>query len=328
MDLSPSTRALPTLGLALALLAPPSARAQGAAEEPRWTKELSTPVSYAHGHTSYRIEAADSVSSVASELEFPIRTALVGLRARFAAPRQPGRGGPAFEVEGHLAALSQETAKLKDSDWIDGQIELQEVGALHAGKDIYSESKAKLSGRVLEARAAWEMEVSPGGAVVAPMAGFLYQRFEYEVTDVRQVGYGPWSGETGAFDGPVLDYEVSYLLPYVGARAAAATGVLTGTAELWLSPVASADDFDDHLLRGKNARTDASGSAWAASVTARLAVGSRGALQAQASFLRVSATGTQRQTFYAGSDAGLRLEIPSTITSSRATFGLAYVHSL
>jgi hypothetical protein len=306
------------------------------AQEPGgWRFELSPPVSYATGHTTYRIEATDGVNSVASELEFPIRAALVGVRGRAAQDRALERRGIALEATVAFVFATDPRAKLEDSDWLEGSADPFD----NPGKDIFSTSNAEISGSVLEARVAWEFDARMRGVVLAPMLGVLRQRFEYEVTDVEQVGFGGWAADhTGSVSGRVLAYEVTHLLPYIGGRLAMTRGLFTGTAEAWFSPVAQADDFDDHLLRGKTARTDASGSAWSATAGARFALGARHAIQAQASILRVSTSGSQRQRWYrdefdADGNVIARagdtiVGIPSEITSSRATFSLAYVLSL
>jgi hypothetical protein len=342
----PLLGALPVLALAAALApAAPAlaAPAQGTASEDAWRFELSVPVSYAYGHTTYRIEASDFANSVASELAFPIRTGLVGARARLAGARQVRRGGPAFEVSGQLAVRSQDTAKMKDSDWLDGPD--LDPGGVPGGLDIYSESNAKLDARVLEGRFAWEMDGSSPGVLFAPMLGVLYQRFDYAVSDATQVGYGNFARNPIFLGGPVLEYDVTYVLPYLGARAEIARGTFTGTAEAWFSPFAQADDLDDHLRRGKTARTDASGTALSATVAARFALGARSSVRAEASLVRISTSGTQDQHWYSNdppgtSDSQCSLDpdcvpagteirgIPTEITSLRATFGLAYVLSL
>jgi hypothetical protein len=105
-------------------------------------------------------------------------------------------------------------------------------------------------------------------------------------------------------------------------------GLFRAHAEVWASPIAQAYDVDDHLLRGKRSETDASGTAWSATVGAGVQLGSRDAVSGEVSLVRVRADGTQVQTFYAGPDAGLRLRIPSEITSSRVGFFLAYTRAL
>jgi outer membrane protease len=317
------------VALAVLSVAPGPGRAQEATTGPGWTVELSPRLAYLRGHTTYRIEASDGASSVASELEFPIETGAIGLHARFAPARDPGRGGPSFEIGGALS-IGEATGTMKDSDWLSGAAETAEVGAPHDGRDIYSESKSDVRARMLEARAAWELDAIAPGVVLAPMVGVLYERFEFDVHDGRQWGYGPWNTPeyTGSFAGRALRYEVRYLAPYLGGRAGLERGAFRASAELWWSPVADADDEDDHLLRGKLSTTEARGSAWSAAARAGLRVGGRDTIQAQASVVDVRAEGTQRQRFYAGPDAGLQLRIPSTLTSARTTFLVSYTHAL
>jgi hypothetical protein len=339
----PLLGALPVLALAAALAPAAPAIAQGTTPEAAWRFELSVPVSYAYGHTTYRIEASDTVNSVASELEFPIRTGLVGVRARLAGARQARRGGPSFEVSGLLSVRSQETAKMKDSDWLDGPD--FDPGGVPGGLDIYSESNAELDAYVIEGRFAWEVDTSSPGVIVAPMLGAVYQRLDYAVSDATQVGYGNFQRAPVFIGGPVLEYGVTYVLPYLGGRAEIARGAFTGTAEAWFSPFAQADDLDDHLRRGKTARTDASGTALSAALAARFALGARSSLRVEASLVRISTSGTQDQHWYSNdppgtSDSQCSLDpncvpagteirgIPTEITSLRATFGLAYVLSL
>ncbi len=317
--------------LAAALLA----ASVGSAQEPSgpgWDTELSLPVAAIGGYTKYRIAASDSTGSVESELEFPLGGVLAGLRGQLASPRDGNRRRWIFEASGMLS-LAGSNGVLKDSDWIDGSVETATppdgLGlAPHAGKDIYSESKADLHALVLEARAALELEPSPGFRL-APLVGVLYQRFTYDVRDVVQVGYGSYAADfTGSVSGPVLDYEVRYRAVYVGARGELVRGRFSAAAELWYSPIASAEDRDDHKLRSKLSTTDASGTAWQAGLGARLALGAADALQAQISLVRFSLTGTQFQRFYAGPDAGMSGTIGSTITSARATFLVVWAHRL
>ncbi len=316
---------------ALALAAAAPAAAQPASSPPSsqdgWNWEVAVPVAAIGGHTKYRIADADAYSSIASELEFPLGGVLAGVQARLANRRDPGGRRVVFRLAG-LTSLGTGSGTMKDSDWLSGQIEYQMYGTYHDGKDIYSESHADLSARVLEARVEWELD-SGRNLILAPMAGVFYQRFEYDVRDANQYGYGPYTNDyTGYVPGKVLEYDVSYLAPYIGVRAALARGRLSATADLWFSPAASAEDRDDHLARAKLSTTDASGSAWQASFGGRLAFGERSGLEAQVSLVRFEASGTQHQSFYAGPYAGQSGTIPSTITSSRTTFLFVFVHRL
>ncbi len=320
-------RAVPALGLALAL----GATTQAFAQEPSrgWSLEVALGAEMGGGDTTYRIEASDGVDSIASELEFPLSSVMLRVQGELAAPIVPEEGR--FVLQGALLTSPRERAgsgTMKDSDWLSGPMEISLVGAPHDGKDIYSESDAQLDALVLDLRAAWEFRPARApGMVLAPMLGLLYQRFDYSVRDAHQVGYGPYAATYSGFaPGQVLVYRVSYRAPYVGARAAIASGQLTATADLWFSPFASADDRDDHVLRSKLSETDASGSAWQVSLGARLALGAADLVQAQAATVRISATGTQHQRFYAGPLAGSYSDIDAKITSTRNSFLLSYVH--
>ncbi len=325
----------PMLASALGALALAAAPDPTAAQEraPSWHLELALPVAVIGGHTTYRIEDSDAYGSVASELEFPLDGVLSGVQAQLANGSEPGKGRVVFRVSG-LLSLTDAKGTVKDSDWITGVYETYDPDtgtyrAPHDGKDIYSTSRGVLETRVIDARAEWELDTRVPGLVVAPMVGVLYQRFHFDVYDANQVGYGSWAPDATVFvPGKVLDYGVTYWARYVGVRAALGRGGLGATADLWFSPWASADDRDDHLARAKLSTSSASGTAWQASVGARLAFGAWDALQVQASLLRLDTSGTQHQSFYAGPYAGQSGSIPSKLTSSRTTFLVLFVHRL
>jgi len=322
------------LASALGALVMAAAPCNAAAQEPppAWRVELALPVATISGHTTYRISDSDAYGSVASELEFPLHGVLSGVQAQLAKGSEPGNGRVVFRVSG-LLSLADARGTVKDSDWITGVYETYDPDtgtyrAPHDGKDIYSTSRGVLETRVIDARAEWELDTRVRGLVVAPMVGVLYQRFHFDVYDANQVGYGSWAGYTGFVPGKVLDYGVTYWARYVGVKAALGTGRFGATADLWFSPWASADDKDDHLARAKLSTSTASGTAWQASAGARLALGAWDSLQAQASLLRIEASGTQHQSFYAGPYAGQSGTIPSKLTSSRTTVLLVFVHRL
>lgn len=303
------------------LLVAASARADEDGSE--WQFEATVPLEYIGGHTTYEISGRDASSSVRSELQFPIQGVLAGLRARFSPPRSPG--GPLWAIEGSAQhTLTEATGTMKDSDWIDGAAELTEVGSAHAGRDIYSTSKAFLRALVVEARGSVTYDLIHEGALtlrLAPLAGVLYQSFSYVVVDVNQVGYGPWAGYSATIGGRGLTYDVAWRAPYVGVRAELQQGDLAGALEGWYSPLANAKDEDDHLLRSKLSKTDADGSAWQARAELRYAVSRSTALAVQGAVLGFSATGTQTQSFYAGPDAGAGGTIGAKLTSLRWTLG-------
>jgi hypothetical protein len=320
----PSLVASAVIAALAALAGAPRALAQDPA--PRaWELELAVPVATLSGHTTYRIEGADHASSVASELEFSLTGLALGIDAQLGTSRRGERSRFVFRLTA-LASIPGAAGTLEDSDWIGGAAELDEVGAGHPGLDIHSTSEAELDALIADARVAWE-GWRPSRFLVTPIAGLLYQRFAYDVRDLEQTGYGPYApGYTRSVPGKVLEYRVSYHVPYAGARITTAGRRLTASAEAWVSPFAIANDRDDHLLRWKLATTTAFGTAWQGSLAARFALGPRDFLEAQASFTRVSTSGTQHQSFYDGT--GRELNIGSEITSARASFSLLYARRM
>lgn len=322
MNLSPLVRLAPALA-ALALAAAPATRAQEPTPPRTWTLDLAFGPALLGGNTTYRIEASDPTGSMASELEFPLGGGAAALRAELATRDASHEDRLVFQLTA-IKSVAGTMGTLKDSDWISGPAEVAFIGSNHDGLDIYSESDANLDALVVNARAAWELRAGTS-FTVAPMLGIQYQRFAFDVSNVRQVGYGPYAASfTGSSPGKVLDYEVSYRAPYAGAGAEYALAGLTLTADAWFSPAAAASDRDDHLLRKKVSTTDATGNAWQAAVGARLAFGPDDLLEAQLSTIRFHTTGTQHQVFYDGS--GMQGFVGSTITSTRNTLLLSYSH--
>lgn len=321
------SRILWTLALAGTLSAAAPARAADG-PEPAWRLDAALPVALIAGHTTYRISSTYANGSVASELVFPLQGLLAGLQGRLSLGAGDDGGRWVFEGSARHS-LTEATGTMEDSDWFEGQLEVDAVGATHPGKDIYSRSKASLQALVLEARAAREYALTPA-LRVAPLAGVLYQSFEYSVRDVRQVGYGPWEpGFTGDVSGRALTYEVAYRAIYVGARGELSLGEgISGVLDAWFSPFAQARDRDDHLLRGKLSETEADGRAGQVSLEGRIALGPEDALVLQGSLVAFSARGKQTFRFYAGPSAGATGEVDARLTSLRYTAGAAWTHRL
>jgi outer membrane protease len=296
--------------------------------EPRWELDASIPVGFLSGSTSYRISLSDGSSSVASELDFPLRGVVAGLHARAASPAAPGTSRWVLEASA-LHSLGAMSGTVEDSDWVDGPAEVQEVGANHAGKDIYSTSTGALTALLLEARVGRSVALAPDVRLV-PLVGFLYQRFSYDVSDVHQQGYGPWntSAFTGSASGTVLTYEVSQRALYVGVRGEVASGRWSAALEGWASPVASASDEDDHVLRHKISKTEASGRAWQLGAEGRVLLGPADDLSVRATMVQFDLSGTQHQEMpatapYTGT---VSIDVPAEIHSTRFTGLVAWTH--
>jgi hypothetical protein len=288
--------------------------------------DLAVPTGYLGGNTTYRISAYDLVTGrgIESELRFQLSAPLLGVRAGVGTRQSDERAGFAAELT-FLRSLGDGYGKVLDSDWLTNPLDIQEVGAAHPGKDIYSESTAALTATILDARAAWRMHPTPR-LEIAPLAGLLYQHFSYGVSDTNQVGYGPYAANyTASISGPTATYEVTYQALYLGARGQAFFGErFRAAADVWFSPIAHAQDRDDHLLRQKLATTSASGRGVQAAASARFALSEVDALEAAVSYLWLDTTGTQHQTFYGGQLQGQSASVHDRITCSRTSVFFTY----
>jgi outer membrane protease len=272
------------------------------------------------GNTLYHMSVASGVSSVDSELEFPLQTGLAGIKLGYAAQDRPGRSRVKLALS-WLQNTDSGSGSVKDSDWLSNDQDILEVGSPHPGKDIYSESDMELKARLIEVQAVFGQRL--GKTVeIGPMAGFKYQQFKYDVSDVNQVGYGPYAASyTGSVAGPVATYEVEYQMFYVGLSADFRAPSFTATAGLAFAPAVVAEDRDDHILRSKLSTGKATGFAYLASLGADwdllLSRDLNVTFGINGEYLRISTQGTQDQTFYAGANAGESYSLDDKITSEQ-----------
>jgi outer membrane protease len=135
---------------------------------------------------------------------------------------------------------------------------------------------------------------------VGPLGGFLYQKFQFDASNVQQTGYGPYSPwYTGTVPGKVLTYEVTYAVPYFGIHSELQlTRTFQAAADVAYSPWAAAEDEDDHLLRFKRMKGSTTGKAYFATVTAQWELHDNNTFVLQVQYLRIDTTGTQTQTWY------------------------------
>jgi outer membrane protease len=104
------------------------------------------------------------------------------------------------------------------------------------------------------------------------MIGYRYQDFSYEIFGVKgwQLDQHFERWDFDEFKGVnVLDYDVSYRLPYLGLAGELKgypTFTLAGT--LAYSPKTMAKDRDDHILRNKLSRSNCEGTSFLAGLNA------------------------------------------------------------
>lgn len=283
-----------------------------------------------NGHTLYHISIYDATGGVESELEFPLNTVLFGLEGGYVSKNTKGQD--AFKIGLQwLTNLDSGSGKLKDSDWISGTVETSPppngLGfPAHPGLDIYSESDIALKANIIDIRASYNFWPSKGLAV-GPLGGFLYQNFQFDASNVHQVGYGPYApGYTGSVSGLVLTYEVTYTIPYLGIHSEMLVSKnFQAVLDLGYSPWASAEDTDDHVLRKKISTAKTEGSAYFATITAQWDIEDNDFFVIRGQYLEISTTGTQTQTFYDGS-GDVFTGINDKITSEQLSVTFLFSH--
>ena len=254
---------------------------------------------YLNGNTLYHISVSDATGGVESELEFPLEAMLFGLAFGYVGRDDKGLERFSLQLQWFMNA-DRGSGVLKDSDWLWGKPEIDLVGTAHPGLDIYSESDISLKAHIIDLRASYNAWQS-GRWCIGPLAGFLYEKFSFDASNVNQVGYGPYAGGYTLFSpGPVLTYEATYAIPYLGVHAGSRFGSsLSATADVGYTPVASAWDKDDHLLRSKISEGSTMGSAYLITLAAQWEPWNDHFLQLSGQYVGISTTGTQTQTWYA-----------------------------
>jgi len=215
--------------------------------------------------------------------------------------------------------LDNGSGKVEDSDWMTNDIDVIEVGSAHPGKDLYSESDMQLKADIIELRAVFSRDIG-SKASIGPMAGFKYQKFSYDISNVNQVGYGPYNTPTYTVSVPGLvgTYEVAYDIFYVGISGDFKSGeVFTATAQAAIAPFAQAEDRDDHILRSKLSTCTAAGIAYFLSLGAQWKLSRVWTTGITGEYLNISTEGTQHQYFYGGSLRGTAYDIADKITSQQ-----------
>lgn len=272
------------------------------------------------GSTKYHISLASGVTSVDSELEFPLQTDVAGIKMGYAWPDPRGGSTIKFMLS-WLQNTDNGSGIVKDSDWLSNDLDIAEVGAAHPGKDIYSESGMTLKARLIEVQAVFNQRVGETFEV-GPMAGYTYQQFKYDVHDVNQVGYGPYAFlYTGSIAGLAATYEVEYHMLYAGVSADFRAPFFTATAGIAFAPIVFAEDRDDHILRSKLSTGTGTGVAYLASLGMNWELLQRRDLAVafgiNGEYRWISTEGTQDQHYYAGPYTGETDSVNDEISSSQ-----------
>jgi outer membrane protease len=299
---------------------------------------------YMTGNTLYHISMNDATGGIESELEFPLDTMLFGLEGGYVTKN--AKGQDAFRIGLQwFRNLSSGSGKLKDSDWLTDNFDIEappsppyppNSGYPHPGLDIYSESDIALKANIIDLRGSYNNWISDNLSI-GPLGGFLYQNYQFDASNLNQVGYGPWApGYTGSVPGLVLTYEVTYTIPYLGIHSEILVSrSFQAALDLGYSPWAAAEDTDDHVLRGKRSTGTTSGNAYLASVTAQWNIEDNDFFLIRGQYLKIDTTGTQTQTWYRDEIISATETIPAgttitgindKITSQQVSLSLLFSH--
>ena len=263
---------------------------------------------YFKGDTIYHIDFPGG----ASELEFPLNTFLLGPEVGVNFKNSKKQEIIRLNVK-WLTNIDNGSGIMNDSDWIDGDG--------HSGLDIYSESKIKLRANIIDVNLIYNFWIIKQLSI-GPMLGYKYLKFEYDVSDVNQVGYGPWNPDyTGAVSGKVLDYEVTYRIPYFGLSSDVLLGKnFQANIKVGYAPGTATKDRDDHILRYKLSEGDTNGYAGFANINVNWNFLPHWFLRVGGEYMKIHTTGTQHQSFYAGPYVGQTYDVDDSITSEQWLF--------
>lgn len=276
--------------------------------------EIGLETRYVHGDSTYYISGVDPVlGSWASELEFPLNNFMAGLNVTVGRRhlKNPNQTESRFCLV-WLVIVDDDAGTMKDSDWIENDPAYGEPP--HAGRDLYTESDAQIRGRILDIDYAYHFRFG-NRWTLGPMIGYRSQKFKYEIFDYRGMYWTtPVSGE-----GKVLDYEVTYTIPYIGLS----SGLLLGKTEqfqlhltLAYSRWAEAEDRDDHVLRYKLSEGDCEGDAYLININLDWNLYPHWILGLGAEYSDIDTSGSQHQMFYAGTFVGTTYDVDDMISSS------------
>jgi len=275
--------------------------------------EIGLETRYVHGDSTYYISGDDPVlGSWASELEFPLNnltagvSLVVGSRHEKNSSQTKGQFCLAW-----LRTVSENAGTMKDSDWIENDAGCGEPP--HAGRDMYTESDARVQGTILDINYAYHFRCG-NRWTLGPMIGYRSQKFEYEIYGLRGMY---WTTPVyGA--GRVLDYEITYKIPYIGLSSDLLLG-RNNQFQLHLgfasSDWAKAEDRDNHILRYKLHEGDCEGEAYLVNVMLGWKFRSRWILGLGGEYVDINTSGRQHQRFYAGPFVGTTYDVDDKITA-------------
>ncbi|UCH84477.1 MAG: omptin family outer membrane protease, partial [Candidatus Latescibacterota bacterium] len=235
-------------------------------EGSRSTNELglrfTATVSSLFGETAYELNAKSedpanpgTLVDIRSRLEFPLDVTLLGVAAGW----EPGQASARrwSVAAGVHTNVSDPSDKMTDEDW---------VGSKQLG---YTESNADLELIFVTADVGYRFRKGDRSDLS------LLFHFDYQRIEQHLVGFEGWRGSLFSDQrfpvsgtAPVIDYEVSYVSPQVGAAGTYLVGAHARLGAQASIGAVYASDTDDHLLRGRISE----GEGWGVALNTRVVV--------------------------------------------------------
>ena len=142
------------------------------------------------------------VSGIESELEFPLKTFLLGVEGGWGYQNSQKQDKLRLSAK-WLTNIDHGSGKMKDSDWIEGDD--------HPGLDIYSESDIELKAHIVDVNVIYNFWLIKQLSI-GPIVGYRFNYFKYDVSNTDQVGYGPWASVyTVSFSGKTLELSLIHI---------------------------------------------------------------------------------------------------------------------
>ncbi len=252
------------------------------------------------GSTLYNIkfpinETANGITLLEgeSELEFPLDSAIGVITASL------GKKGH-WSIDLSLSKnIKEDTGKTPDYDIL--TIQDTKTGMTERGWVIYSESDTDMDAFLMDLTGKFYIIKRPRISL-GLAAGYRYQSFSFEVSNVEQESI--WPEYTGYKAGKAATYEITYSIPYAGAaldwRPSSRFSMNFSFAYGW----AFAEDEDDHILRSKKSTAKSDGPYYSIKADGNISLSRRLSILLGLEYLRIETEGTQDQIRYANTSEG------------------------
>jgi hypothetical protein len=291
---------------------------------------------YRLGETEYVFERSGQapgggVGPIGSRLEFPLNCLRLGLQARWGQDHLARPWDMTFSIH---TGLNDPSADMLDHDWVTWP------ATGFDGKFSYTESDVDMRSVELALTGRWFI-ANPGSFHLGPWAGLRLQYFYQDVLgfDGWQIDFTdpPFNRRNVSDPRKGIIYRVTWLQFPLGLAWRLPVGrVMSGDVHAAMVPCWFSD-YDDHLLRGKDAVASGFGFGFDARSSWEVILGPTPLrLRANLGFLYLKASGDQTQTWYTDDpgtpqhdETGQISEgLPHDVKTSQFDMSLTFVYGL